>query len=317
MPGTATVTENANTPEALLQEQRAGVVGEIHSNLEHILDNEAELADLMILRDVLLLAHMNKGNMLTGMAATLNRDRSDAVWVRFQDADKVRRYVEQLEAPTEEEAPATVPEQDGGVLEEELHTNLKLEVCEQLETLLKSPFVPTTRDLMVLRDVLMWAQTNNSNILTGFGVTVGRRKHDAVWVHPDLFDSVQTFAEKLEEAEIEKSEWNERWALISRVIDLPQYELQDVSWALDAIERDYGSGTPEEEFVTSILMMYGMRQVEPGPLNMAIVKLSENLQDIARDAAHFAKRFPDGYSVEDNQWPTLETQEEVAAHTSL
>ena len=94
---TATATDERNTPEALLQEQRAAVIHAIRGDIDMILEPDTRLEDLLILRDILSIASAS-GSVLTGIGSTLNRKRPDAVWVRLEHEPYVAAFISKLES---------------------------------------------------------------------------------------------------------------------------------------------------------------------------------------------------------------------------
>ncbi len=208
------------------------------------------------------------------------------------------------------------------------HTAETLERTEQLEVALRDTAIADIRSsieeflmwepsadtlqILTLRDILLWTNSRGGNVLTGVAVVLGRSEPNAIFVGDNHATAAEQFVAALEEGvDTATDEWKRRMSLIERVMKVRQTYLQDVGWALDAIEGYFGDATPEEDFIRTLLTMYGKNTLDPGSLNRAIEELQLRLRELARDAARFAKRYPNGYDME-QEWPVLTSAEEEA-----
>ena len=203
----------------------------------------------------------------------------------------------------------------------QLHTAETLERTEQLEAALRDTAIADIRSsieeflmwepsadtlqILTLRDILLWTNSRGGNVLTGVAVVLGRSEPNAIFVSDNHATAAEQFVAALEEGvDTATDEWKRRMSLIERILTLEKHDIDSAARALDAIESDQGCGTPEEEFVTTILALYGKRLIEPKRLSNAIEELRDHLREVATDAAHFVERFPNGYDTE-QEWPAL------------
>ncbi len=61
----------------------------------------------------------------------------------------------------------------------------------------------------------------------------------------------------------------------------------------DALANDYGSGTPDAEFLTAILAMYGIKLMSPERVEVIAKQYRENFESAVRDAQHLFQRHPE------------------------
>ena len=198
-------------------------------------------------------------------------------------------------------------------LEAELRAGAIQEIRDNITEFLDwEEFPPETAQILTLRDILMWTNSHGRNVLSGVAIVLDREDPNAVFVSYEHLDSVEKFIEMLPELKSHSPnpEWDRRMALIERVIEMRESDIEHVGFALDAIENSRGTGTPEEEFTETIIMLFGMRRLNPSSLNRAIVQLRDDLNNMAEDAANFAKRFPGGYDAE-QEWPVLPEGEDA------
>ncbi len=80
---------------------------------------------------------------------------------------------------------------------------------------------------------------------------------------------------------------------MARIADLGESELNSTEAALDALEKDCGSGTPDEDFVTTVLALYAAKKLSPSSIETYAKEYRHNFESAAQDARGLFQRHPE------------------------
>jgi len=96
-----------------------------------------------------------------------------------------------------------------------------------------------------------------------------------------------------ESAESDAASGERRAAIVARLAELPGVRLAAIESALNALDRNRGSVTPAEQFVTDILRAYHREPLTPQTVEEDLLpEFREDFQDMRKLTTDFARQYP-------------------------